>query len=113
MMVRTVLVPLAAVLIAAGALTYAIMKPTPSSTQEASLRAQVASLSLQVDRLRSGAINSDASNLTKLFALQHTVSCLRRWQNKLRGVQPGWLIPSNGYPADDFLMTLTGTFEQC
>lgn len=113
MMLRTVLIPLAAVVIAAGALIYSITKPTPSSGQLTSLRSQVASLSSQVNRLRSGAISSDASTLTKIFVLQHTVGCLRKWQNKLRGVQPGWLDPSNGYPADDFLMTLTGTFIQC
>jgi outer membrane murein-binding lipoprotein Lpp len=111
--VRTVVIPLAAVLIAVGALIYAITKPSPSSSQVASLRSQVASLTSQVNRLRSGAINADAATMTKILILQHTVGCLRKWQNKLQGEQPAWLVPSNGYPANAFLMTLTGTLIQC
>jgi len=114
MTVRTVVIPVVAIVLAAAALAYAIAKPASSSSRQVtSLRGEVASLSSQVKRLRSGAINADASTLTKIFILQHTVKCLRTWQDKLRGEQPGWLTPANGYPADAYLMTLTGTLIEC
>jgi hypothetical protein len=50
-MVRTVLIPLAAVLIAAGALIYALTKPTVSPSEEAALRSQVAALRSEVASL--------------------------------------------------------------
>jgi hypothetical protein len=50
-MVRSVLIPLAVVLIAAGALIYAITKPTASPSQAAALRRQVAALRSEVASL--------------------------------------------------------------